>query len=81
MSQGEIRSGTKKVNRGEKIALINTREKGEADRMKEELREIAERKIEDMRKEIWGWLEREIREIKREVYNCMEREIKSLKKK
>jgi len=74
--------GQKKLTEGKKIALINTREKGEADRMKEELREIAERKIEDMRKEIWGWLEREIREIKREVYNCMEREIKrNLKKK
>jgi len=32
---------------------MNTREKSEADRMKE-LREIAERRIEDMRKEIQG---------------------------
>jgi len=34
---------------------VNTREKSEVDRMKEELREIAEKRIEDMRKEIRGW--------------------------
>jgi len=39
---------------------VNTREKGETDRMKEKLREIAERRIEDMRKEIQGWLEAKV---------------------
>ena len=72
-------TGQKKLTSGEKVAFVNTREKGKADRTKEKLREIPERMIKDMRKEIRDWLEREIREIKREIYCCTERQIKSLK--
>ena len=38
---------------------MNSREKGEVDRMKEKLREIAERRIEN-KKEIQGWLEAKV---------------------
>jgi len=37
----------KKLIEGKKIGFVNTRKKDEANRMKEELRKIAERKIED----------------------------------
>ncbi|KYN32586.1 hypothetical protein ALC56_13067, partial [Trachymyrmex septentrionalis] len=55
-------TGQKKLTKGEKVAFVNTREKGKADRTKEKLREIPERMIKDMRKEIRDWLERELKE-------------------
>ncbi|KYN17082.1 hypothetical protein ALC57_10647 [Trachymyrmex cornetzi] len=76
--QGQAGNGIKKVKDEKKVIFANIRGKGE-DRSKKELREIAERIVEDIRKEMRGWLEREIREIKKEVYNGMEREVKRLK--
>ena len=52
-SQGKTGSNKKKLTERRKGVFMNTREKGEADRMKKELREIVER-IEDMRHEIQG---------------------------
>ncbi|KYM78252.1 hypothetical protein ALC53_11320 [Atta colombica] len=75
-SQGETGNGAKKDNEKQKGAFVNIRKKGKADRMKKELREITERKIEDMRKKIHGWLEREkskkVKSLKEEWAKQME---------
>jgi len=45
-------AGQKKLTEEKKVAFVNNKKKGEANRLKEKLREIAERRIEDMKKEI-----------------------------
>ena len=59
-AKAKQKAGQKKLIEGKKVAFVNTREKSEVDRMKEELREIAEKRIEDMRKEIRGWQKKKI---------------------
>ena len=45
-------AGQKKLTEEKKVAFVNNKKKGEANRLKEKLREIAERRIEDMKKKI-----------------------------
>jgi len=58
-AKAKQKAGQKKLIEGKKVAFVNTREKSE-ERMKEELPEIAEKRIEDMRKEIRGWQKEKI---------------------
>jgi len=59
-AKAKQKAGQKKLIEGKKVAFVNITEKSEVDRMKEELPEIAEKRIEDMRKEIRGWQKEKI---------------------